>query len=252
MAPTMSRPIITLTCLLVFMRYLCSSDSSRGWRRLIARLKWNGPPRVRHASRELILPAGLDNQAPVVLHFDRENVHGPGGRTGDNDAALSGIGGTVAGAAEPALAPRELEVWPPGDRTAEVGALRPEGEHAAGRLLAVRCGPRPRVHEPELALKDTDGVAAGRRNTLRCDGDRAPEAAKFAQPHEVQWHAEHPDGKQRERAEEAPQDENAPRDRLPFRGGGGNRRGDRERVRRGSGDGRGGCGRGSRAFSFQC
>src|SRR2546426_6174576 len=140
MAPTISRPTIMLTCLLVFIGRagsLCSLG-----RRLVARLVWYGAAGVAPAARELELPPRLHDDALVRLHLDRKHIKRPRGRPGDDNSALLRVGRPMARAAEPALDPLEHEVRPPGHCAAQVRALAPERQQTARRLLPVRCGTR--------------------------------------------------------------------------------------------------------------
>src|SRR3989304_4730369 len=137
MANTISSPNITLTCLPVFIGLLDSSLSRLG-RGLVARFVWYGPAGIARAAGAFILTTGVYHNALVRLDLDDgEDVQRARRRAGDDDSALLCVCGAVAGAAEPAFARLELEVPAPGDGAAQMRALAPEGQQAAGRLLSV-------------------------------------------------------------------------------------------------------------------
>src|SRR3990172_11023411 len=153
MANTISSPNIALTCLLVFIGALYSSLSRLG-RGLVARFVRYGPAGIARAAGAFILATGVYHDALVGLDLDDgEDVQRARRWAGDDDAALLGVCGAVAGAAEPALARLELEVRAPGDGAAQVRALAPEGQQAAGRLLPIGRGARLQVQQKEAPLR---------------------------------------------------------------------------------------------------
>src|SRR6266581_3817676 len=185
MAPTISRPTMMLTCLLVFIG---RGRSRRPLGRcLVARLIRYGAARVSAAAGEFVLAPGLHHDALVLLHLDRKDVKRTRGRAGDDDAALFRVSRTMAGAAEPALHSLEYIVRPPRHCAAQVRTLAPQRQETARRLLAVRRGTRLQIEQEKPPLLDNDRVSPLRRDAIGRHRYRSAECGTgLAQPHKVQ------------------------------------------------------------------
>src|SRR3990170_4035279 len=98
MRNTNIRPIITLTCLLVFMCLRALSPCSRYALCVVGGCLG----RVLRTALDRRSDAGGHHYALIALHLQVEEVQGPRRRAVDEDSAFLGIGGAMAGAAGPA------------------------------------------------------------------------------------------------------------------------------------------------------